>query len=73
MAQKRRHQLVRHGTIAVSSRVPAPLGARVHRAAEQRGVAVSALVAELLAEHFPDPIPAASAAPDRHPIERNRP
>lgn len=72
MAKKRHHQLVRHGTIAVSSRVPAGLGARVHRTAERRGLAVSALVAEVLAERFPDPITATSAALHRRPNERNR-
>jgi hypothetical protein len=73
VAPKPRHQPVRYGKVTLASAVPAELGARVQRAAVARGISVSALLAEVVAARFPDPIPAASAVPDRPLIERNRP
>lgn len=69
---KARYQPVRHGRVTIASAVPVALGARVQRAAAMRGISVSALLAEVVAESFPDPIPTAAAAVDRRSLtERN--
>lgn len=74
MAPQPRIQRVRYGRVTVASALRKEAAARLHREAKDRGVSVSALIAELVDKHFPtDPLPVAKAPAQLTPFEEMTP